>query len=303
MQPIEPGLPSSHRVRRAVDVDVAAHRVDLAQAVEADLAAREPQDARQDPVAARDTARRAPGVQISPVGRRPTNTVLTGAPAPILARTMWRPRGVQWLPHCFACAVRSRSKRHRRRSAPAAGVGEASASASGIETRMPWHESCDAPLRRPAKNCLSSAPHSSVSTPPVTSVWWFSRGSANRFDDAAARAGFRIGRAEDEPPDARMHDRPGAHGARLERHVQIAVGQAVVARAALPRRAARRSRRGRVGSCVEIGALNPRPTIAPSATTTAPTGTSPLPSGFASQRERGAHELRVVVIPRSHFAS
>ena len=38
------------------------------------------------------------GVQISPVGRRPTNTVLTGAPAPIFARMMWRPRGVQWLP-------------------------------------------------------------------------------------------------------------------------------------------------------------------------------------------------------------
>src|SRR5437762_7284667 len=37
-------------MRRAVDIDVAAHRVDLAEAVAARLAAREPQDAGQDPV-------------------------------------------------------------------------------------------------------------------------------------------------------------------------------------------------------------------------------------------------------------
>ena len=38
------------------------------------------------------------GVQISPVGRRRTNTVPSGWPAPIFARTMCRPRGVQKLP-------------------------------------------------------------------------------------------------------------------------------------------------------------------------------------------------------------
>jgi hypothetical protein len=32
------------------------------------------------------------------VGRRRTNTALSGRPAPIFARTMWRPRGVQRLP-------------------------------------------------------------------------------------------------------------------------------------------------------------------------------------------------------------
>src|SRR5205823_981800 len=39
-------------VRRAVDVDVSAHRIDIAQAVAPYFAAREPQDAGQDPVAA-----------------------------------------------------------------------------------------------------------------------------------------------------------------------------------------------------------------------------------------------------------
>src|SRR5690606_19835073 len=37
---------------RAVNVDVAAHRVDLAETIAADLRARQPQDTRQDPVAA-----------------------------------------------------------------------------------------------------------------------------------------------------------------------------------------------------------------------------------------------------------
>src|SRR3569832_1234286 len=36
----------------------------------------------------------------SPVGRRPTNTVLTAAPAPIFARTTCAPRGVHSLPLC-----------------------------------------------------------------------------------------------------------------------------------------------------------------------------------------------------------
>src|SRR5437879_1183317 len=40
-------------MRRAVDIDIAAHRVGLAEPVAARLAAREPQDAGQDPVAPR----------------------------------------------------------------------------------------------------------------------------------------------------------------------------------------------------------------------------------------------------------
>src|SRR5882672_5869959 len=47
------GLAHLGGMRRAVDIDIAAHRVDLAEAVLPRLAAREPQDAGQDPVAAR----------------------------------------------------------------------------------------------------------------------------------------------------------------------------------------------------------------------------------------------------------
>src|SRR6266540_7208128 len=39
-----------------------------------------------------------------------------------------------------------------------------------------------------------------------------------------------------------------------------------------------------LGSFAEIGALKPRPTIAPSFTTTAPTGTSPCPASSAASR-------------------
>ena len=42
-------------VRTAVDVDVAAHGVDIAQAVESWFAAREPEDARQNPVPFRES--------------------------------------------------------------------------------------------------------------------------------------------------------------------------------------------------------------------------------------------------------
>src|SRR5256885_7357272 len=57
-------------MRRAVDIDIAAHRVDLAEAVAARLAARRPPDAGQDPVAPRVT-----GMEL----RRPQ---LSGPPAP-----------------------------------------------------------------------------------------------------------------------------------------------------------------------------------------------------------------------------
>src|SRR5439155_14381492 len=39
------------------------------------------------------------------------------------------------------------------------------------------------------------------------------------IDDAAAGAGLGVGGAVDEPRDARVHGRPGAHGAGLERAV------------------------------------------------------------------------------------
>ncbi len=43
------------------------------------------------------------------------------------------------------------------------------------------------------------------------------------------RAALRVGRALDQPTDARLHQRPDAHGAGLEGNVEVAVSQAVVA--------------------------------------------------------------------------
>jgi hypothetical protein len=57
------------------------------------------------------------------------------------------------------------------------------------------------------------------------------RASANRNDHAAGRAGLRIAGAEDDAGDARVHDRAGAHRAGLQRHVERAVRQPVVAAA------------------------------------------------------------------------
>ena len=51
------GHPERLRVRRAVDIDVAAHCIDLPEPVPADFRARQPQNPRQDPVAVRDVAR------------------------------------------------------------------------------------------------------------------------------------------------------------------------------------------------------------------------------------------------------
>src|SRR5690606_23333388 len=56
------------RVRHAVQVDVAPHRIDRPQAILADLGARQPEDTRQDPVAARLRARELGRVYLA---RRP----------------------------------------------------------------------------------------------------------------------------------------------------------------------------------------------------------------------------------------
>src|SRR5262252_6717665 len=49
------------------------------------------------------------------------------------------------------------------------------------------------------------------------------------IDHASARAGLRIARSEDQPADARVLDRAGAHRARFERDVEIAMREPVVA--------------------------------------------------------------------------
>ena len=93
-------------VGTAVDVDVAAHGVDAAQAVPAGLGAGEPEDPGEDPVAVRVRGCAVPECSAHSVGRRPTKTVSGTAPAPILARIdMELPRGVHSLPSLLAGAV------------------------------------------------------------------------------------------------------------------------------------------------------------------------------------------------------
>ena len=45
---------------------------------------------------------------------------------------------------------------------------------------------------------------------------------------AADRTGLRVGGSEHHPPDPAVHDGPGAHGARLEGDVEVAVVEAPV---------------------------------------------------------------------------
>ena len=49
------------------------------------------------------------------------------------------------------------------------------------------------------------------------------------IDDAASRAGARIGTAKDDAADASVNDGPGAHRTRLLRHVKIAIDQTPIA--------------------------------------------------------------------------
>src|SRR5437588_433482 len=54
-------------------------------------------------------------------------------------------------------------------------------------------------------------------------------GQREHVGDAAGATGARIEGTEHEPPHARVHDRRGAHHARLERHVECGVGEAIAA--------------------------------------------------------------------------
>src|SRR5689334_15067753 len=50
-----------------------------------------------------------------------------------------------------------------------------------------------------------------------------------RIRNASARAGFGVARAVNNPRDARVQHRAGAHDARLERHVELTAGETVIA--------------------------------------------------------------------------
>ena len=53
-------------------------------------------------------------------------------------------------------------------------------------------------------------------------------GMTEQVDDGAGHAGLGIVSREHHPLEARMHQRHGTHGARLQRHVELTIRQAVV---------------------------------------------------------------------------
>ena len=48
------------------------------------------------------------------------------------------------------------------------------------------------------------------------------------IEKSPCRAAFRVPAAEDDPPNAAMHDRPGAHGAGLFGDVKVTIGETPV---------------------------------------------------------------------------
>src|SRR5437667_3199441 len=147
-------------MRRAVDIDVAAHRVDLAEPVPSRLAAREPQDAGQDPVAPRIA-----GMEL----RRPQ---LAGRPAPHEHRVELL-AGADLGAHDMAAA---------RRAEAAVLLAQAvlrGRDGVGFHRNIflvPEDELLPAGVdfdlhRREAKNRLSRAPHSPASKPPWIWAW------------------------------------------------------------------------------------------------------------------------------------
>ena len=99
-----------------------------------------------------------------------------------------------------------------------------------------------------------------ASTPSVTSMRWLRRGMVDDLHDAADGSGLGIARAVDQPRNARMHDRSGAHRAGLQRDVKLAAAEPVIAQRA--RGFAQRQNLGvRVGSLAEITWFQPRPTM------------------------------------------
>src|SRR6267142_162304 len=156
------GLAHLGGMRRAVDVDIAAHRVDLAEAVLPRLAAREPQDAGQDPVAARIASMEL---------RRP---YLAARPAPHEHRVE-RLAGADLRAHDVAAARRAEAAVLFPQPVLRRRDGIALQGASSIAQEQLLRGCVDYDLhRREAKNRLSSAPHSPASTPPSRATWFLS---------------------------------------------------------------------------------------------------------------------------------
>ena len=106
-------------------------------------------------------------------------------------------------------------------------------------------------------------------------------------EHAPRRSGFGVGRPVDEPAEASVDHRPGAHRARLEGDDEGAVEQTPVADVEAASRIARISAWA-VGSPVSSRSLCRAAITSPPSTTTAPTGTS---SCVAAARASPSREL------------
>ena len=114
------------------------------------------------------------------------------------------------------------------------GVGHPSAEVVGAQARL---------HRRLPKKPVSSPAHSAAKRPPATSGRWFRRGCARTSSTLPAAPAFGSVARRLHARDAREHDRPGAHRARLERHVEHAVEHTPLIRALSRPRAGPGSRR------------------------------------------------------------
>ena len=125
-------------------------------------------------------------------------------------------------------------------------------------------------------------------------------GMVEHLHDAADGSGLGVARAEDEPRNARMDDGSGAHGAGLQRDVELAAAEPVVAQRA---RGLAQGHDLRVGRGVAGGDhLVPAAShdLVRSQTTTAPTGTSPATSAIRASRSASSIQ-QFVGIGRREF--
>ena len=132
------------------------------------------------------------------------------------------------------------------------------------------------PRRSPAKNSRSSAAASSSRDPGGDLEPMVQPRVPHQIAQRAAEPGLGVRGAVDQPLDPARNQRPGAHRAGLERHVERRADQPPTAAArALPRRSPA-SRRAPAGPDPARAGCGRAPSNSPSAeTTTAPTGTSP----------------------------
>src|SRR6266513_5360774 len=132
------------------------------------------------------------GVQISPVGRRLTKTAFKGCPAPIFARTMCSPLGVQKLPCCSPAPLREVETRYRFSTLPS------SLRSVSVWSGMEISILGIAPRRKKLREQPARLHRENATRHRRVVIEFLFR---EKIDDAAAGAGLGIGRPEHETRD------------------------------------------------------------------------------------------------------